>query len=119
MPRAAHQLRESSRRAASPGMHRRATYLARIPRLALQVEDDRDRPVVDELDGHRGAEDAALHGHAERLEVGAEALVERLRLLRRRRLREAGPVALAGVGEERELGDDERSAAGVEQAPVE
>jgi hypothetical protein len=31
----------------------------------LQLEHDRDRPLVDELDHHAGAEDARLHRHAE------------------------------------------------------
>ena len=64
---------------------------------ALHVQDDRDRPVVHELDGHRRAEDAARDRHAECLEVSAKAVVERLRLLGRRRLGEAGPVALPSV----------------------
>lgn len=44
----------------------------------VDVEDDRHGAVVDELDFHAGAEDAAGDGHAELLERGAEALVQRL-----------------------------------------
>ena len=57
---------------------------------------------------------------AERAQRGAEALVERLgdaRAARRRVKRRA--VALRGVGDQRELGDDERRAARVEQRAVE
>jgi len=37
-----------------------------VMRTRLDVEEDRDRPVVDELDRHLGAEDARLDLHAER-----------------------------------------------------
>ena len=46
-------------------------------------------------------------------------LVHRLRLLGGRCLREARPVALARVGDERELADDERLAADVDERAVE
>ena len=49
----------------------------------------------------------------------AERLVDRLGLLRRRRVREARAVALRRVGDQRELRDDERGAAGVEERAVE
>ena len=39
--------------------------------LIGRSQDDRDRPVVHELERHRRAEDAARHGHAQRGEVGA------------------------------------------------
>src|SRR5260221_2323095 len=57
--------------------------------LLSGLEDDRDRPVVDELDGHRRAEDALCDRDAERPQLRAEALVERLGLLRPRGRREA------------------------------
>src|ERR687898_575893 len=41
----------------------------------LAVEHDRDRPVVDELDLHPGAEDPVLHGDPELTERSAEPLV--------------------------------------------
>ena len=50
---------------------------------------------------------------------GAEALDERLRDLGPGGVREAGPVALAGVGEQRELAHDEDLAARVEHRAVE
>jgi ribosomal protein S18 acetylase RimI-like enzyme len=53
---------------------------------------------------------------AERLD---EPLDERLRLLGPRRVDEARPVALAGVCDQRELADDERLAADVEERAVE
>ncbi len=86
---------------------------------SLSVDDDRDRAVVDELDLHPGAEDPRSHRDAERAERIAEALDERFRLLRRRRGGEARPEALARLGEERELADDERLATSVEEGAVE
>ena len=68
---------------------------------------------------HVRAEDAGLDRDAERAELGAEPFDERLRLLGRRGSGEARAVALRGVGDQRELGDDERGAAGVEEAAVE
>ena len=58
------------------------------------LEDDRDRPVVDELDGHACAEEAGRDAHALLAERLAEGLVERLGLVGRRCLGEARPVAL-------------------------
>ena len=52
-------------------------------------------------------------------ELGAEGLVERLRLAGGGRAGEARAVSLRGVRYQRELADDERRAAGLEQAPVE
>src|SRR5581483_7089196 len=85
----------------------------------LPLEDDRDRPVVHELERHPGAEDAGLDRDAEAAEGRAEALVERLCELGPGGVREARPRPLAGVGEQRELGDDERGAARLEQGAVE
>ena len=96
-------------------------HVARSPgsRLGRGLEHDRHGSVVHELDRHVRTEDAGLDRHAERPERRAEALDERLRLLRRRRSREARSVPLRAVGEERELADDERGAALVEQREVE
>ena len=52
-------------------------------------------------------------------ERGAEMLVHALRRPQAEPLREAWPVALRRVGDERELADDEDRAARVEDAPVE
>src|SRR5205807_2516405 len=82
-------------------------------------QHDRDRPVVHELYLHPRTEDARRDLDAERPKRLAEPLVERLGLLRRGRGREARPVALRCVGEQRELAHDERGAAGVEEAAVE
>ena len=61
------------------------------------VEDDRHRAVVDELDLHAGAEDAAGDPDALRLERLAERFVERLRALGPRGAEEARPVSLRRV----------------------
>src|SRR5829696_7895580 len=68
----------------------------------LGVQDDRHRSVVDELDLHPGTEDARLDRHAERAQLVAEALVERLRNLRTRGGREARAVPLRRIREQRE-----------------
>ena len=86
---------------------------------ALGVEDDRHRAVVHDLDLHAGAEGAGRDRDPLLPERGAERLVERLGLLRPRGGREARAVALGRVGDQRELADDERRAARVEEAPVE
>lgn len=63
----------------------------------LRVEDDRHGPVVDELHLHPRAEGARRDGDPERAQPGAEALVERLGLLRRRGGCEARSVPLRRV----------------------
>src|SRR5262245_33416096 len=84
-----------------------------------QLEHDRHRPVVHELDLHLRAEDTGRDRDAERSQLVAEPLVERLGDLRGRSAAEARPVPLRGVGDERELRDDERRPADVDDAPVE
>src|SRR5207249_8459933 len=83
------------------------------------VQDDRHGPVVDEGDGHPRPEAALFHMHARIGEGCAEALVERLRLVRRGGEREARSVALARIRDQRELAHDERGAADVEETPIE
>lgn len=72
--------------------------LEKAPRSRFDVQDDRDRAVVDDLDGHGRAEDATLDLDARRLERCAELLVERLRELGRRCVGEARPVAFCVSG---------------------
>src|SRR5205814_1402392 len=85
--------------------------------LRPDVEDDRYRPLVRELDFHPSAEDARRDRDAELPERGAERLVQRLGLLGRRRGGEARTVALRRIRQQRELADDERGPAHVEEAP--
>src|SRR3954465_1839793 len=87
--------------------------------MPLEVKHDRDGALVDELDRHARAEDPRLDGDSERPQLSAETLVELLGPLGRRRLREARPVSLRRVGDQRELGDHERRAADVQQRAVE
>ena len=89
--------------------------------MRIDVENDRDRTVVDERDLHPGSEHAGPNGHDELAERLAEALVQWLGDLGPRRLREVGARSLLtrAVGEERELADDERLAADVDERPVE
>jgi len=84
----------------------------------LEVEQQRDRSLVDQLDAHRGAEAAALHLDAEARELVAEGRDQRLGDLRLRRALEGGPAAAIGAGEERELGDEQQAAADLGQRPV-
>ncbi len=79
----------------------------------------RDRPVVHELDLHLRAEDTGRDLDAQLPQRSAEPLVERLGHLRARGVGEGRPVPLRRVGEQGELGDDERRAARVEQRAVE
>src|SRR4051812_25913461 len=104
---------------AQPCTHDLRTASVATRPARLQLEGERDGAVVDELDAHPGAEDAGLDGDPLRPQRLAERLVERLRLLRRRCLREARTVALARVCEQRELTDDERRAADVQEREVE
>jgi hypothetical protein len=83
------------------------------------VEHDRDRPVVDQLDRHSRPEGAGLDRDADGAQPLAEQLVQRLGLLRAGSVREARPVPLAGVSNERELAHHERGAADVAHAEVE
>src|SRR5579871_3450241 len=84
-----------------------------VPSVSLPVSDtgsgyfqeDRDGPVVDELDLHVSAEAPAC-----RSELVADQLVERTRELRRGGAGEAGAVAAARVGVERELADAQHRA---------
>jgi hypothetical protein len=63
----------------------------------LVLEEDRHRPFVHELDPHAGSEDTGFDGHVELSERLAEALAQRVRLLRRRGFREARAVSLRRV----------------------
>src|SRR5829696_4551074 len=74
------------------------------------LEEQRDRAVVDELDVHVGAEDAAL-----RAEPLADASVERLCDLARRGGDPARAVARARVAVERELADAQHRAVGAQR----
>src|SRR5256885_1046913 len=69
------------------------------------LEQERHGAVVDQLDVHVRAEDAARGA-----EAGAEAFVQRLGQRRRGSGDVGRPVALPGVAVERELADDEHLA---------
>ncbi len=73
--------------------------------LAGDLEQERDRAVVDEGDSHAGSEDALL-----RVKALAEAVVEGLGRLARRRVDIAGPIAVARVSVKCELADAENLA---------
>src|SRR5437660_12099745 len=86
---------------------------------ASSVEGDCHRAVVDEADRHPCAEDPTLHRNAMVGQRSTELFVDRLRLGGRCSVREAGPIPFPRVCDQRELADDERRAAGVEEAAVE
>lgn len=83
------------------------------------VDDEGDRAVVDEGDGHHGAEAAAGDGTAEG--GGGEFekfFVEGNRNFGARGVVEGGARAFARAGDERELADDEKTAGGVAHGEV-
>ena len=88
-------------------------------RLAVRrVEPDRERAVVDELDGHLGPERSGRDRDAERRERRREADIEPLGELGGGTGGEARAPATTRVGVQRELRDDERRAADLEQRQV-
>jgi hypothetical protein len=68
-----------------------------IRKVESGLQDDRDGPVVGDLDFHARAEDAMGDVDALVLQSSAESFIERLRLLGTSGVREARPVALRGV----------------------
>jgi hypothetical protein len=74
------------------GTPRRGAFWTR-----LCVDHNRHRAVVGDLDHHASAEDASGDSDALRLERRAEALVERLRPLGPRGMREARAVPLRRI----------------------
>src|SRR2546422_2279108 len=90
-----------------------------ISKLAATVEDEGDRTVVDELHFHARAEDAGLdrevRGFAQSLD---ELLEQALRRRRIGRLIESRTPSLAGIPQQRELGDREEPAAQLGEGPV-
>ncbi len=94
----------------------RLRFAAAVP---LGIEQDRHGAVVPDLDEHAGAEGALCDLDALPFQGGAERFVDGLRLLGAGGVREARPIALRRVREERELADDERLAGRVDEAPVE
>ena len=80
------------------------------------IENDRHGAGVDQLDLHARPEHAAFLVQPRPGQRCAERLVDRLGLRAGGRAGEARPVALRGVGEQRELADREARAAGVEDA---
>ena len=67
------------------------------PGLELDVQHDRHGAVVHESEFHLCPEDACFDADTEPAQLAAEALVQRLALLRRRGAREARPVAFRRV----------------------
>ena len=87
--------------------------------MRLAIDHERDGPIVRYCDRHRRAEAPRVYGYAERPKLCYEALVQRVGAPRLCRTREARPVALLGFRDQRELTDDKRAAAGVEEPLVE
>src|SRR6185295_16084150 len=69
------------------------------------VEDDRDRPLVGQVEPHSRAEDARLDRDPESPERRGEVLVDRLGDVGLGGFAEARTVALLRVGDQRELAD--------------
>ena len=74
----------------------------------FRVNDDGDRSVVDQVNGHIGAEPARLHGSAQvRRQLLEKRFVERNRDFGRCGTAVGGAISLFGAGKKRELTDDE------------
>jgi len=80
-----------------------------------EVDHQRHRPVVDQLDRHLGAETAALDANAERLQARAEAVDDRSGQLGARRTDERRTPAACGRGQQRELRNQENAAPDLRQ----
>jgi hypothetical protein len=82
-----------------PQAHFESSSKCGLSRIAsrLSVEDNRHGAVVEQIDRHACAEDAALDRHALCGKRRTEPFVERIGLLGQRGSGEARPVALAGV----------------------
>ena len=89
----------------------------RAPRFVeiAAVQDERDRTVVDQLNLHVRPEASACDADAVRLQRRRVCLDQRLGDLRAGVVVEAGASALAHVTVERELADDERLVAALQQ----
>ena len=74
----------------------------------LYVEPDRDRPIIDQCNGHVGPELARGHLYAQAGHVGLEGLIERCALLGGRCRRETRPVSARRISRQRELGNNQR-----------
>src|SRR5207248_10496905 len=71
------------------------------------AQHQRDRPIVDQLDDHLGAEGAGLHRQSAGAKPRDEAIEQRPPLLRPGGVEETRPVLPAGIGEQRELRHDQ------------
>src|SRR5262245_16636325 len=87
----------------------------------LDVEDERDRAVVDQRHLHPRSEHPGLYRHTRGPESLAEPLVQRLGHLGPRRLREVRSSSLlaSAIRDQRELTDDEHGAPGSENVTIE
>src|SRR5207237_8639140 len=106
--------------ARSPIVHSAARHRSADTWLpGVGAQHQRDRSVVQQLDGHLGAEGASLDPKPAGAKPGDEAIEQRTALLRPRRLEETRPVLAAGVREQRELRHDQHGGAHLHGAEVE
>ncbi len=87
-------------------------------RIGSDLEQQRDRPVVDEFDRHVGAEPAGGHGGPELAERVGEGRDEWFGERGRRRRGPGGSAPPPRVAVEGELTHDERGSGGLSQRPV-
>ena len=104
-------------RAASAGRERGRLAGPAAPderaRVALCLQNERDRAVVDQRDRHVGAEHAGLDAGAERAQRVGEGGHQRLGDLAGRRRLPGRPPALGGLRVQRELADHQQRRPGV------
>src|SRR5208282_1551222 len=123
-PRARHKVADEIARASSLLTERNSSNWmyksAGKPRskILVGVEQNRDGPIVHELERHVRLKDTGLDAHAKRPQRAHKFLVERFPQFRRRRVDEAGAALAARVAVQRELRDGERRAARIEERPV-
>src|SRR6266851_7959474 len=93
-------------------------FLSDTSRPLIGGEHERDRAVVLDADTHDGSKAPCPGFYSALAEALDEELIELLRAGGIARLQEARPAAAAHVGEQRELGNNQRLALHVDQAQV-
>lgn len=106
------------RRQVAAGIPQRQAGANRQSEEFAGIEEDGDRAIIHEVDGHVRLEDACLDANAGSSQRGDEFLVERFAEFGRSSQNEAGAAAAARVGVESELRDGENGAACVEKRAI-
>src|SRR5690606_9003876 len=103
---------------ASPSWRSRCGWSGRSSKVLSRVEQDGDRPGVDELELHVRPKPPRLHAHASAPAGRAKRLEQQLRRLGRHGLRKTRAPPLTGVAEQRKLRHREELAADLPEVEV-